>query len=240
MLSDFHPTDVLLSYWPTGEFELSDDVSELGKRLREQFPRFTHLRRVQVAGSAGPPPPQVPRMILMADQGRWTLELGMQRVMLRRRAPRGGSLSAMLDEIMELSVPLHAWLAENANLRVYRLGLVAQLMYDTHSSASAKIADYFLQPRALQGGAPSEVQVGVHSRLTLGGGMMVNRWVRARPLRTADNRRLDLAAQIEVDLNTMGEDTQVKTGREISTFLEETSRHLLEDLPLIHDPDFLA
>jgi hypothetical protein len=59
-------------------------------------------------------------------------------------------------------------------------------------------------------------------------------------MRTRDVRRLDFAAQVQIDLNTMAEDTQVKTGRELALFLDAAFHHLQHDIPLLEDPDFLA
>jgi hypothetical protein len=239
MLDAYQPMQLLLALWPTAEFELPADGSEFGRRLCEQFSVFRHVQTVQVQGGA-PVPPELPRLILLSEGRHWGLELAPARVNLRRLAEGVGALDALLEELRAVLLPLHAWLAEQANLRVFRVGLVTDLFCNTRSSASEKIMHYFLQPRAVQGVTPNEVHLALHNRLVIGGGLMVNRWLRLQPMRTRDSQRLDFAAQVQVDLNTMAEDTQVKTGRDLAAFLEAARQHLEEGIPLLDDPDFLV
>ena len=68
---------------------------------------------------------------------------------------------------------------------------------------------------------------------------MVNRWLRVKPLRTTDPRHLDFAAQVELDLNTLVDDTRLRTAADIQAFLKAACKHILSEVPLLHDPEFL-
>lgn len=242
MLDVYQPTQLLLALWPTADFELPADGTEFGQRLCEQFPIFQTVQTLLIQGAMAPP--ELPRLVLSGHFGNWGLDLAPGRISLQRKPDGPVALPEMLEEFRSTILPLHTWLAEQANLRVYRVGFVTDLFCNTKSSASAKIAQYFLQPRSIRGALPNEVNLALHNRLVIGdaeqGIVMANRWLRIQPMRTRDLRRLDFAAQVQVDLNTMAEDTQVKTGRDLGTFLEAAFHHLQHDIPLLDDTDFLA
>lgn len=239
MLEDYRPISLMVAFWPTGEFEFPQDPAALAERLQGQFGLWTEKRLVNVQAGQQVPP-EVPRLVLLGDQRQWVLELGPTKVTLRYlpRAPQG--LEGVNEAFRQQLVSIQSWLAEALNLRVYRLGWVLQLFCNTRSSANEKIAAYFLQPRALQGSVPHEVQVNLLSRLALANGMSVNRWLRVRPLRSVDPRRVDFAAQIEVDINTLPEETSAKSAVEISAFLDAVHRYVRDDLPLLQDANFFA
>ncbi len=230
------PVALMVALWATREFEFPADAAALAEPLREKFPLFNELRLVQ---SDGPLHPELPRAVLLAEGGRWALELAPSKILLRRMGDGVPALAELFGQVQAQLSPLQSWLAESHNLRVCRLGALTQLFCDTRSSANDKIVSYFLQPRALQGQAPLEVQLGLLTRLALADGWIVNRWLRVQPLRTADPSHVDLAARIEIDLNTLAEDTHLRTGRDIVNFLEAARQHV-ENLPLLNDPDFFA
>lgn len=250
MLSIFQPNTLLTALWPTQEFEFPSDAALLSRRLREAFPVFSAERMV-MAPDGAQLPPEMARAVLLAGE-EWALELAPARVALRLAQPLraglplqladdgGAAVGAIFEKHRSLLESLHAWLADNANFHAYRVGVLAQFFCETRSSANSKIAQYFLHPRALQGQAPLEIDVSVLARLALDSGTLVNRWLRARPLRTLDARHLDFAAQIEIDINTLPEDTRVRGGVELAQHLAAVERHIARDLPLFHDADFLV
>jgi hypothetical protein len=239
MLDAYRPISLMLAGWPTPQFEFPADAAELGDRLREHFTLFQEKQVMQIIGP-GAPPPELARLILLGQGRQWILELAPAKLSLRRMIQSPEPLTVLFDQHRETWLPIQSWLAENHNLRIYRLGLVVQFFCDTRSSANERIAGYFLQPRALQGQAPHEVHVSLLARLTFEPGIIVNRWLRVQPLRTSDPRRLDFAAKIEVDVNTLAEDTQVRSARELTQFLETARRHIETEIPVLSDPDFLA
>ncbi len=234
----YRPISLIIALWPTREFEFPRDAAAFGEQIRAQFGQFEEIRLMQSEG--GPLPPEVPCLVMIGQGGHWALELAPAKLVLRRMVETPAELGELFETVKTLLLPIHTWMAENNNLRVCRLGALTQFFCDTRSSANDKIAAYFLQPRALQGQAPMEIQLGVLARLALDDGSIVNRWVRVQPLRTADPRQLDLAAKIEIDLNTQAEDTHVRTGRDIAGFLDAVRKHMDERLPLLSDPDFFA
>jgi hypothetical protein len=114
------------------------------------------------------------------------------------------------------------------------------LFCNTRSSANEKISQYFLQPRAVAGPSPHEIQLGLLARPVLADGTAVNRWLRVHPLRTVDARHVDFAAQFEVDINTPPENTQLKTARDVASFLDAARQYIETEIPVFNDEDFLA
>ena len=169
MLDQFKPTDMLLALWPTGECEFPGELEPFAQRLQTQFPVFVQ-RRVLQAPAGAPLPPDLPRLALVGEKNRWVLELAPQRVSLRLNNTQASvhSVAEMFDLFGQMLGPLQAWLAENMNLKAYRLGLIFHLFCNTRASANQKVAQYFLQPRALQGQQPHEIQLGIHARVPLG------------------------------------------------------------------------
>lgn len=231
----YRPVNLIVALWPTGQFEFPNEVAPFAERLRERFPEFVQQRVVQRADA--PMPPEMARLALVTGDRQWALELAPAKLALRRANTGNLTFERFFEDLIDRTADTHTWLAENMNLRVWRIGLVAQFVCQTRSSAGERIAEYFLQPRARQGQPIHEAQVGVLARLTLAN-RFVNRWLRVRPLRTNDARRLDLAAQIEIDVNTMVEETAHKTGRDITEFLEGIREHLATDIPVLEDADF--
>jgi hypothetical protein len=233
----YRPVSLILALWPTQEFQFPADANQLGNRLREQFGLFDEQR--PSAPVPGAMQEEWPRVILLGQQRHWALELAPAKISLRWAINEPMPFGQILEKHWSALAPIHAWLAENLNFRVYRLGMVTQIFCNTRSSANEKISQYFLHPRALQGQAPYEVQLGILSRVSLSNESMVNRWLRVRPLRTIDPRRVDFAAQIEVDVNTLPEDTQIKTARDLNAFYEAVGHHLENDIPLLNTSDFV-
>jgi hypothetical protein len=237
MHSAYRPVSLLFALWPTQDFQFPEDAAALGGRLREQFSLFDEQR--ESAPLPGSPPLEWPRQVLLGGQRHWALELAPGKISLRRAVNDGIAVEDLFEKHWAALGPIHAWLSENYDFRVYRLGVVIQIFCNTRSSANEKIAQYFLNPRALQGQPPHDVQLNMLCRVNLDNAMLVNRWLRVRPLRTIDPRRVDFAAQIEVDINTLTEDTQVKTSRDLSEFLGAVSNHLNHEMDLFTSGEFV-
>lgn len=235
MLNEYRPMAALLALWPTQDFEIPVDGNAFSQRLRETMPHYKAARVLQ--GEVTKAPRDMARVQLQSEGNQWALDLAPARVALRRNLREPMPMPELFTGLRDESLRLNTWLAENANFRVYRIGCLVQFFCPTRSSSNAKIGQYFLQPRALQGENPQEVNVNVLNRLTLGE-WMVNRWLRVRPLRNQE--QMDFAAQIEIDINTLPEDTSAKTGRDIEQFLTDVQKHMEEDVPLLKDGDFLA
>jgi len=233
----FRPISLVVAFWPTQDFQFPGDLNAFGERLRQQAPLFSELR---ISPPGGPEmQPEWPRLIVLGDERRLALELAPGKISLRVALNQPASLDQIVDSTHQTLAPVLAWLAENFDFRVYRLGTLIQLFCNTRSSANEKIAQYFLQPRALQGQPPHEIQLGILSRVNLYDDVLVNRWLRVRPLRTIDPRRVDFAAQIEVDINTLPEDTRVKNARDILDFFLAIARYLDTQVPLLNDGEFV-
>jgi hypothetical protein len=237
MRETIQPISLLLALWPTPEFEFPADPAAMGERLRAQFGQLIHQRQVQAQGGALPP--EIPRLILSSERNRHALELAPGRINLRCHAAPPVPVDDMYAELSGLFLPLHAWLAENFNVRIYRVGLMSEFFCPTRASANAKIGDYFFRERALQGQPPHEINVNMLHRLTLEGGWVANRWLRVQPLRSSDPRHVDFAARIEIDINTLADDTQVKPSRQLQEFILAVQRHVTREIPLFQDPDFM-
>ncbi len=238
MLDAVKPIMAIVALWPTREFMFPEDVGELAQKVAGQFPPLSQVRIIQ---SDQPLPAEMPRLAMLDEGGRRALELAPGKITLRRSVQGPPvPVGELFEDILATLGPVQAWLAENLNLRVCRLGALMQFFIETRSSANDRIASYFLQSRALHGMAPHEVQISILTRLALAEGSLVNRWVRVQPLRTMDPGHADLAVKVEVDINTLAEDTHPRTRRDVEAFMEAVRRHVEEDIPVLGDEDFLA
>lgn len=233
----YRPISLLAALWPTQDYQFPQDVEGFGRRLQQQFPLFNELH-INMPPD-GQLQPEWPYITLMSEQRHWTLELAPGKVTLRRSISQTPEFEDIFVQHHAALSPVLAWLSENYNFRAYRMGMVVHLFCNTRSSANEKIMNYFLQPRATMGATPYDVQLGLLNRINLYDDVMVNRWLRVRPLRSIDSRRVDFAAQIEVDINTLPEDTSVRSAREISEFFNAVCEHLNNDIPLLADGEFV-
>ena len=238
MLDAYRPIALLAALWPTPEFEFPPDPAQLAERMRGQFGVFNEQRLVKPA--VGVLPPELPQLVLLGDQRRCIMELAPGKISLRRMVQGQQTLDEIYAGHGDLLRQLVPWMAENLNLRICRLGVATTLFCPLRSSANEKINNYFLQPRVFKGQVPHDMNLSIMTRLPLAGDMLANCWLRIRPLRSADARRLDFAAQFEVDINTLIEDTAVKTMRDIDRFLQAARDYVANDIPILQDADFLA
>lgn len=235
----YRPVTMVAALWPTQDFQFPCDVEALGARLAGQFGLFTEQRLNGTVPPPGALQHEWPRLILMGEQRRWGLELAPGKISLRQALGVAAPVEDLFEQHRAVLAPLMAWLSENLDFRPYRMGLVLQIFCNTKSSANEKIAQYFLQPRALQEQTPYEVNLSLLSKVLLSNGTHANRWLRVRPLRSIDPRRVDFAAQIEVDVNTLPEDTQVRTARDLADFYAAVSHHIEEEIPFLCDGEFV-
>lgn len=233
----YRPISLLTALWPTQDYQFPGEIEEFGQRVQQQFPQFNELRIALPPG--GQAQAEWPYLTLLGDQRGWALELAPGKVSLRRSVGQSQPLEELFQQHYVFLAPVLSWLSENYNFRAYRLGVVAHLFCNTRSSANEKIAHYFLNPRATMGQTPYDVNINILNRINLYDNVQVNRWLRVRPLRTIDARRVDFAAQVEVDINTMPEDTQVRTARDLADFMEAARDHLDHEIPILEGGDFV-
>lgn len=234
----YRPISLLTALWPTQDYQFPTDVEGFGRRMQLQFPNYNEVV-VNMPQAGAPVQSEWPFVTMMGEQRQWTLELAAGKVTLRRSNAQNLSMMELFGQQQAQLAPVLAWLSENYNFRTYRLGSVTHFFCNTRSSANEKIATYFLQPRATMGQQPYDVQLGLLNRVTLYDDVLVNRWLRVRPLRSIDARRVDFAAQVEVDINTLPEDTAVRSARDIQDFFEAVCEHLDHEIPLLADGEFV-
>lgn len=234
----FRPISLLTALWPTQDYQFPADLEGFGQQLTQQFPQFNELRIALPPG--GQPQAEWPYISLLGEQRHLTLELAPQKISLRRGVQQPQQpLDELFKQQYNLLAPILAWMAENTNFRPYRLGTVVHLFCNTRSSANEKIAGYFLTPAATMGQTPYDVNLSILARINLYDDVMVNRWLRVRPLRSIDARRVDFAAQVEVDINTFPEDTRVRSARDVAEFMEAVLEHLDNEIPMLAAGDFV-
>lgn len=245
MLEAFRPVSLIVGTWPTDDFHLPEPLSDFGKQMVERFAWFERVKELKVAGLVGPANQlnlglDVPRLILEGSRQSWQLEVAPQKMNFRRLVREPTRTVELFEQVVECLLPMQAWLAENYNLRVYRIGALLHLFCNMRSSANERMAAHLLQSAAMQGRPAHAIHLSVLSRLSLEGGQAVNRWTRIQPLRSRDARHVDFAAKIEIDINTLPENTQTKTSREIRQFLEDVAVHIDRDMPLLQDETFIG
>lgn len=237
MLEQFRPVSTMIALWPTQEFEFGNDWQAMSQAIRERFDIFDQTQFVQ-APNGQQLPPELPRLILRGDSQQWILEISPAKIVFHRLARQSRPLGEVFNELKSQLTTLVAWLAEKYNFHAYRIGSLTRWVCLTRSSANAKIADYFLTARALQGQGPHEIQMNVLAKVNIGS-EMTNRWFRIRPMRSHDGRQVDFSSHIEVDINTLPEMTQKRRSVEIEQFLTDVELHI-NQMPFFSDPSFNA
>ncbi|GAB4314711.1 MAG: hypothetical protein Kow0059_06630 [Candidatus Sumerlaeia bacterium] len=183
-------------------------------------------------------PPDAPRLLMLSQNKRYALELAPNKVGYRLTPSQPDEFGSVFGEFETRMHQLHAFLAENFNLKVIRLGLVAHLFAHLGVSANQKLLDHFIRDERTLGHPLHELQLHALTKPMLPGDVPVNRWVRIKPLRTSDARQLDTGLSIEVDINTLPEYSQDRHARDVRAFFLGAAQHIEERIPFLNSPVF--
>ena len=191
-----------------------------------------------------------PRARFTSADGRKILEVAPAKLQFRmlpgdivdNKGQRKGLKPLGLAESFEAFQPLaskvHSVFSEHYGATATRIGLVTELFSQLGGSANQRMQQTLLASANHFGDRLQELQIQALARPTLYGDRVVNRWVRVKPLRSNDERRTDMAMGVEVDINTLPEDSYDLSANDIEEFIKHARAHIEEQVPILQEPAF--
>jgi len=226
-----------LSVLFTRQFELPDS-SQITNDMLVKFPIFDANPVFQNIPEIFPP--EIPRIILLNQKKNVILELAKAQINLRQIYSPPVDPDTCFPEFLKLLLRINSYLAEFSNVKFIRTGFVVQLFYEMGKSVNQHLTNYFLGDKKPFGDKPiSELHINALHKLSLKDGMQINRWLRFRPLRSAPPKQLDWALMVEIDINTLQEESYDKDLNFISSFFQNAFDHTKNDIDILNNPYFI-
>lgn len=138
-------------------------------------------------------------------------------------------------EFLPMAMKVHSVFNEHYGATANRIGLMVELFAGMGGSANQRMQKVLLSSGNHFGDRLNELEIRALSKPTLDGDRMVNRWVKVRPLRSNDDRRADLALGVEIDINTLPEDSYDLAADQIEKFIKSVQKHIEENIPLLSE-----
>ncbi len=222
-----------------------EDYKKLAESLPWRLPEFDGQPQIaqNVPKNA---PPEAARARFGSADGRKVLEVGPAKVQLRmmpgelvpgqgnQKSLKPAGIADAFSEFQALAAKVHSVFSEHYGATANRMGVMTELFAHLGGSANQRMQSTFLTDSNHFGERLMELNIQALSRPTLGD-RTVNRWLRVKPLRSSDEKKADLAMGVEVDINTLPEDSYDVTAEEIEKFIGEVQRHIEEKVPLLHE-----
>lgn len=227
-----------------------NDAKNLTESLPWRLPEFDG----QTAFNTGIPqnaPPDVPRVRFTSRDGRLSLELAPAKLQFRMVPGEitkndNGQFNLTLKsfaESMDLFVPMatriHTVFSEHYGLTANRIGVLTEFIGVVGQSASQRMHQVFFGGNPYFGERIQELQINALSRTGLDGtDRQVNQWLRVSTVRgDAQGPVADPAMQIQVDLNTLPEDTYDISAAEFEKFLGGLRNHITNKIELLKNEE---
>jgi hypothetical protein len=247
MISNYQVPQLFLGLF-LRKFDMGD-LRKMAESLPWRLPELDAQPRIAQNVPKNAPPDQ-PIAAFASGDGRMLLELAPAKIQFRMLpgevvetgGPQKGLKPYGIEEAFEHFVPVamkvHSVFSEHYGATANRIGLLTELFAHLGASANQRMQQVLLQPGHHFGERLQEFHMQALTKPTLYGDRQVNRWVRVKPLRSNDERRLDLALGVEVDINTLPDDTYDINAAEVEQVLGEVKKHLLTQVPLLQEEGF--
>ncbi len=240
MLQNFQTTSIFM-----GLFLRKLEVQDY-KNFAESLP--WRLPELDGDPQFNPVPPEapadVPRVRFASKDGRMMLEVAPAKIHFRmmpgevKQTPQGHNVQALpVDKAYENFTPqamrIHTVLSEHFGATASRIGVVTDLIAPVPSSANQRIQKHVLGGKGLFGDRLQDIQIQALARVTLPGGMGINRRIGLRSMRTGQEGNPDLILNANIDMNTLAEEPYDISTSELESFLGGVSTHIQENIPLL-------
>lgn len=222
------------------------NFAKMAESLPWRLPELDGQPRIAKDVPKNAPPDSIQAVFSSAD-GRKILEVAPAKLQLRvmpgeivesngpQRGLKPSGVAESFANFIPFATKVHNVFVEHFGATANRIGLLSELFAPIGGSANQRIQRSILASANHFGERLQEIEIRALSRPTLYGDRVVNRWVRVRPLRSNDERHADLALGIEVDINTLPEDSYDLSAQDVEKFLQEVQKHIEEKVPLLHD-----
>lgn len=229
------------------KFEMGD-LRKMAEALPWRLPELDGQPRIAQNVPNNVPPDQPIAAFSSAD-GRKVLEIAPRKIQFRMLpgeivetgGPNKGlkplDVAGSFAEFLPLAMKIHSVFNEHYGATANRIGLLAELFAHLGASANQRMQRTLLTPN-YQTDRLQEIHIQTLAKPILYGDRVVNRWVRVKPLRANDESRADLAMGVEVDINTLPEDSYDLSAADVEEFIKQVQKHIETQIPLLHDQAF--
>lgn len=222
------------------------------QKLAEQLPwRLPELDgRPQIAKDVpANAPPDAARAIFPSADGRKILEVAPTKLQFRmlpgevvetggpQKGLRPLGVAESFAEFLPMAMKVHSVFSEHFGATTVRIGLLTELFAHLGASANQRMQKSLLASPNHLGERLVELNIQALAKPTLNG-RTVNRWLRVKPLRSNDERRADLAMGVEVDINTLQEESYDISTADVEAFIKGVHTHIEEEVALFQEPAF--
>jgi len=196
-------------------------------------------------------PADVPRVRFASKDGRLSLELAPAKLQFRmvpgdltrgengqfNLTPKGFAES--MDLFVPMATRIHTVFNEHYGLTANRVGILTELIAVVGQSSSQRMHQTFFGGQPFFGERISEMNINALSRTALeDGGRQVNRWLRITTVRGDANAPVaDPAMQVQVDINTLPEDSYDISAAEFEKFLNGVRTHIDTKIELLSNEE---
>jgi len=183
--------------------------------------------------------PEIPRIICLNKTKTLVVEFAPVKINVRKiDTPVKRSLRDVYADFKPLLERTHAYLTEYVATKIIRLGCVCQLFVHLTQSANQKIGSYFLKHSFFD--KAEEIHLSTLHKVSLAPNLLVNRWIKVHPVRTAPPQQRDTGLMVEVDINTRAEQTYTFTAHEFLSFYDSVISHVDRQIEFLNDTSFLG
>lgn len=186
-------------------------------------------------------PPEIPCIALLNQKKNLILEIAKSQINLRQMFSPPADPDSSFSEFLKLLLKINNHLAEFSNVKFIRTGFIVQLFYEMGKSVNQHLTNYFFGDKKPLGDKPvNELHINALHKLSLKDGTQINRWLRFRPLRSAPPKQLDWALMIEIDINSLPEESYDKDLNFISNFFQNSFDHIKNDIDILNNKYFIS
>lgn len=226
------------------------DYRKLAETLPWRLPEFDGQPRVAQNVPKNAAADAARAAFSSADQRR-VLEVAPAKLQLRvlpgevveTQGPQKGlkpfGLQQSFEEFLPIAQKVHSVFSEHYGATANRIGVMVEMFAHLGASANQRMQRSLLSTSNHFGERLNELNIQALSKPTLGGDRTVNRWLRVRPLRSNEGGQ-DLAMAVQVDINTMADDTYDLQTSDVESFITAVQNHISNDIPLLKDESFFA
>ncbi len=249
MLPQFQVPSQLVGFFLT-KMEIAD-FKQFLEHLPWRLPELDGPPRVnqQIPPNA---PKDMTRAVLSSRDQRIILEMAPAKLQLRvmpgdlieaegdpnRKGLKTVGFGEACEKTFAQAMRIFNVFSEHYSLKCNRVGVMTEFIAPIGSSANQRLQRYFLGGKDFFGERLHETAIHALAKMSLGTpDRQVNRWVRVRTVRSSDQEARDIAIGIEVDINTVPEDTYDMSASEMETFFNGVRSHVENRIPFFNDED---
>ncbi|MCB2154718.1 hypothetical protein KQI84_07500 [bacterium] len=242
MLKNFQTTSIFLGLF-LRKLEVQD-YRNFADTLPWRLPEFDN--EPQLAPVPPDAKPDMSRVRFMSKDTRLMMEVAPARIQFRMmpgevtKTEQGMNLKALpvaeaFDQFIPQAMRIHTTLSEHFGATALRVGVVTDIISPVPSSANQRMQQHILGNPNIFGERLSELQMSAASRTQLEGGIGINRRLGIRSMRTNQPGNPDLLLNINIDINTLAEESYDVSTTELEKFLRGALKHMDNNIPLMNE-----